>query len=223
MVISLDNADATRQLVFGSATLTYSFTRGSGIGAVVVNVAHSNGNVAPTITYGGESMTLVAGALMGARVDIWQGMFILLNPSTTGAQNVVITLLSAPSVIIATTISFSGGITNSFTNFNLISSALVSTIVNPITVGDQSWVVIGGGAATVNVTAGTNVTAATSANPLSGYFGPKSGSGSVSLTVNASVPDDMESITLELIPTGGGGGFFARPYYDQIPQRILNV
>lgn len=211
MTITVDNAPSTRQLASSASSLTYAFTYAGGAGAIYVAAGCTAGEDITTVTWNGESLTrLVTQATAGgADVEIWR----LLNPSGSGSQNVVITLTGSTTFILATTLSLLGSI-NSGGTTNASSSGSSS-----ITVSDGSWVVIAATSDSVDVTASTNVTSTTTANPLIGRYGPKSGSGSITLSVSGA---NTASVTAEVIDNNAGGSSTPIPVFmNQYRQRLL--
>ena len=196
MALTLDSAPSTRQLANFLTNLTYSFTYGGGSGAIYVACLVTTGFAINTVTWSGQSFSrlITHTSPSDNDVEIWQ----LLNPSGSGAANIVITPVSgSPSYILATTLSLlgsigSGGATNTSTS-----------ATNTISVADGSWVVIAGASDTVDVAASTNVTSTVSANPVIGLYGPKSGAGNISLSYTNGSP---YSIAVEVIDNAAGGG-----------------
>jgi hypothetical protein len=192
MPITLDNADSNRYSAVASS-LTYSFTRASGSGVLFVSCVATSDNSITGVTYGGQSMTLMASQSMGSGATLY--LWRLRNPVLSGAQNVVVSA-SGSSTILATSISFSGD-THDAVNANA-AQANALTLANSLSVQDQSWCVLAAGGLGYNVTAGTGTTATTSLNPLTGRNGPRSGAGTTSMSVNTVGGDTISSIICEV-------------------------
>lgn len=194
MSLTVDSAPATRQLANSASTLSYSFTYAGGSGAIyVAALCTANADIS-TVTWNGAALTrLITQTTAGASdLEIWR----LLNPSGSGAQNVVITLTGSTTYILATTLSLLGNIgAGGATNASATAS-------NSITVANGSWVVIAGSSDSVDVAASTNVTATPTANPVIGYYGPKSGAGSTTLDFTGS---GALSVAVEVIDNSAGG------------------
>lgn len=209
MTITVDSAPSTRQLKNPGSSLTYSFTYAGGAGAIYVSALCTSGANISSITWNGESLTRLNTHTSAASADL--ELWRLLNPSGSGAQNVVITLSASTTYILATTLSLlgsigSGGATN-------VSAGADNTI----SVSNGSWVVLSAASDAVDVAASTNVTSANSANPLTGRYGPKSGSGSITLSVTGS---GAFSIAAEVIDNNAGGGATPVPVFmNQYRQR----
>lgn len=195
MALTLDNAPSTRQLAGTASSLTYSFTYAGGAGAIFVAVLCTAGANINSVTWNGESMTRLATQTSGGGSD--NELWWLRNPAGSGAANVVVTLSASTTFILATTLSLLGTInTGGATNVS-------ATGTNTISVADGSWVVIGGASDTVDVAASTNVTATPTANPVIGYYGPKSGAGNISLSFTGT---GAFSVAAEVIDANAGGG-----------------
>lgn len=210
MTITVDSAPATRRLAGPTtgSSLTYSFTYAGGAGAIYVAVVCTSGANVSTITWNGESLTRLVTQTSGGGSDneLWR----LLNPSGSGAHNVVITLSANTSYILSTTLSLlgsigAGGATNTSTSAD-----------NTITVSNGSWVVIGAASDTVDVAASTNVTATPAANPVIGYYGPKSGTGSITLSVTGS---GAYSVAAEVIDNNASSATAIPVFMNQYRQR----
>jgi hypothetical protein len=215
----VDSAPSTRQLVQYSDTLSYSHTRGAAAGVLFVSISHTNPDKAdPTsVTYGGNAMTKVSANSADFHLSVWKYEYAA---GAGGAQTVAITLNASvgSGYILSTSMSFFGVGSLATPNFNNAGATGVTSLANTISVADGSYVYIGYSAANVNATPGTNVTSTTSANPSSGYYGPKSGAGNITLTVNASVSDAMRSIAVE-VPVAAGGGGSATPISVLAPRQ----
>lgn len=205
MAISLDNAPASRSLVFGVDTLTFSFTRAAGPGVLIIAAARNvnGGSSIISVTYGGEAATLVGSQGITAGV---YAMYRLDNPASSGANNIVITLSTLESVILGNAVSFSGDPAIAAFNSNVQVGTGITFLDNALTVGDQSWIALIAGSSNFDLTGGTNVTNNSTSNPLVGWFGPRSGAGSTTLRVNDAVSDDILSITVEIAPAAAAGG-----------------
>jgi hypothetical protein len=210
MAITLDNAPPTRWLSGGVPTLTYSFTRAAGPGVLIVGVGRTTATgVALTgVTYDGEALTLVDDQSVGT---VRYAMYRLNNPASSGARDIVVTSPSAETVIISNAVSFSGSPSLAAFNTNAETATSVNSLDNALTVGDQSWIAIVGGSQNVDLAAGTNVTNNSTSNPLIGWFGPRSGAGSTTLTV-PSTADNIVTITVEVAPAVAGSPWY---YFSQ--------
>lgn len=213
MALTLDNAPSTRQLVASNTVLTYSFTYAGGPGAIYVGVlvTHTNSPVVSSITWNGQALSKLAGHISGVsnKLENWR----LLNPSGSGAANIVITITASTNYILATTLSILGDIgAGGTTNVSATGS-------NTISVADGSWVVITGASDTVDVAASTNVTATPTANPVTGYYGPKSGAGDITLSYTGT---GAYSVAVEVVDNAAGSGGLSIPVVmNQYRQRLL--
>lgn len=169
-----------------------------------VTVVVTNSLTISGVTYDGESMTQIAsyGPTPGG-ATLYQ--FRLINPASSGANNVVITASGTATFILSTAISFTVTNPDTGTNTNTVNGSSITTLANPLAVDDGSWIVLSGNADSNNVTAGTNTTSTTTANPMTGRFGPRSGAGSTSLSIDSAVADVMYSIVTELKESSGAG------------------
>lgn len=198
MAITLDNAPSIRNLAASSATLTYSHTRSAGAGVLFVTIAHTiSGTIHPTsVTYGGVAMTRIASSNVATTIYLAVYALTFESGNAGGSANVVITLPSSASYILSTSASFKGDVSLASPNFNVVTASGVTSLTNTLSVTSGSWVFIGAAGVTTNVVAGTNVTSTTAENPLSGYYGPKSESGSIALTITSG-NDTLSSIAVE--------------------------
>lgn len=200
MTITLDSAPSAREIAINSSSLTYSHTRAAGAGALLVSIVNTVGASTPpaSVTYGGAEMTRIASQEVGSTANLSVYAITFTGENAGGAANVVITMGVQAPALASTRASFSGAIDLASPNFNLAVGSATNVLQNTITVADGAWVFIGGASVNADLTAGTNVTATTSANPLSGRYGPKVGAGSVGLTLNSPVTDTIASIAVEL-------------------------
>lgn len=195
MAITLDNSPVARSEVFSNTTLTWSFTRAAGSGVLFVGVINVTADIPTSVTYNGEALTLIHTMFPVAVSRL--SLYRLRNPAASGANNIVVTFAISQLAIIGNGISFSGD-SESAVNMNPATAAAAMTLDNPLTISDQSWIVITGMAELGDVTAGTNVTSSTIQNPLLGRFGPRAGAGSTTMTINRPAPSDIFSIVCEI-------------------------
>ncbi len=195
MAITLDNAPSTQQLALSASSLTYSFTRAAGNGVVFVSVIISDVSAVITgATLGGEAMTLInqRGPSTLGTITLYQ--FRLINPSTSGAQNIVITANGSATAIAATTFSFSGNILTAINTDDFDVTA--NTIVSTLSVADQSFCVGTATGTSTDIQPGTGTTSTTSNNPGIGYNGPRSGAGTTSMTWDAGSGTSQELLAI---------------------------
>jgi hypothetical protein len=200
VAIALDNGSASRGLAFGTDTLTHAFTVGSGTDRYLfVSAGCDSGHTVTSVTYAGVSMALVDFKVSSSN---YLSQWALANPAS-GSNNVVVTTNASATVIACNEISFDGvEQTGQPEASNTAITSSGSTLGNAVTtLTDNAWVVISAQSDSQDVTASTNVTATSSNNPLTGYYGPKTPAGSITLTV-ANGLGDITSIVAAIAPAG---------------------
>ena len=198
MPIAYDNSSTTRQLTSGTS-ISYSFTRASGLGTIFVALAVTDSRTITSCTFGGEAMTQVGSRAYGASSILY--LFRLRNPSTSGSQTIYAELNASASFILSTAISFTGD-TSTGTNAAAFTATGATTLASTLSVADQSWCVLAASSNNFDLTAGTGSTVVTTGNPLLGRNGPRSGAGTTSMTANAAGSDDIGSVICEIAEPG---------------------
>ncbi len=180
------------------------------------------------VTYNSVAMTQIGttssqGSSSGNQTT---SLWYLIAPAT-GHNNVVISTSGSPFAIVSGSVSYTGanqtGQPDSYTvgsTTNTTDYALSTTVV-----AANCWLIIaskndggipGAGTGTTSRVAGANgIGMMDSGGTVS------TGSQTLHSTNGSSI--NWNGLIASFKPVGASGGFFARTYYDQIPQGILNV
>lgn len=209
MTITLDNAPATRQLANNQSSLTFSFTRAAGNGALYVSVSCTTGATISGVTYGGESLTQIGTTQVDA-AGSRHHQFRLVNPSSSGANNVVVTATGSVLFILATALSLSGDIDSSTPSVSAGISTGVTSRTASLSIGSGSWAILSAAATASDVAAGTGTTSTNSANPITGY-NSAGVAGTVNMAATTSGLDNITTIISEVVPGAASPEFTASP------------
>ncbi len=234
MAIAFDANANGLQITGGSTfTLTYSHTcTGSNrilfVSAATVEDAGGTPVTITGVTYNGVALTQIGtySAETPAPSAQMSSLWYLIAPAT-GANNVAISSSVNVFAIIGASASYTGaaqsGQPDAFTVATPANTASFSQSATVVATG--CWLMAGskndGGAASAGSGTTARVNAATGISMMDSNGTVSTGSQSLVTTFGGSV--NWVGLIASFKPVAAGGGFFGRPYYDQIPQGMLNV
>lgn len=216
MAISRNSsADLGLDTGLSGSTATVAYTCGSGSNRILFVGFFGSVDSADTVssvTYGGVAMTQVATALHASDRRIW--LYALIAPAS-GANNIVITLSSAPDHYWAMAADYAGVSQTGQPDGMDSGTGSMSVTASPTVVNANSWVVAFGRESTGTSPGWTNVTALQSNGGIhlaDSNADVSAGSYTVTFAPGASF---LALIGAAISPAGAGGGVItAEQYYN---------